>query len=132
MCLINRKPGMSVEDFRTYYETNHVPLVTRLLPFFTAYERNYRDRAYSFVPAHLATRFIGPEFDVVTEVSFAGPPDYQRMLDALANPEIGDVIRADEENFLDRRTMALYMVETLNTPGVVTPSQGEAGTTQDQ
>lgn len=122
LCLLKRKAGMSAKDFRAYYEANHVPLVSRLLPFFTAYERNYVDPAYSFAPAHVARRFAGPEFDVVTEISFASREDYQRMLDALADPAIGEPIRRDEENFLDRDALALYIVETLSSPGTVTPS----------
>lgn len=122
LCLLKRKTGMSAEEFRAYYEANHVPLITRLLPFFTAYERNYRDERHDFAPAHVADRFTGPDFDVVTEISFASAEDYRRMLDALADPAIGEPIRRDEENFLDRGSLALYMVETLTSPGAVTPS----------
>ncbi|KQX23529.1 MULTISPECIES: EthD domain-containing protein [unclassified Sphingomonas] len=122
LCLLKRKAGMSAEAFRAYYEANHVPLITRLLPFFTAYERNYRDARYDFAPAHVDDRFTGPDFDVVTEISFASVEDYQRMLDALADPAIGEPIRRDEEKFLDRGSLALYMVETLASRGAVTPS----------
>lgn len=122
LCLLKRKAGMSAEEFRAYYEANHVPLISRLLPFFTAYERNYRDAGHDFAPAHVANQFTGPDFDVVTEISFASREDYQRMLDALADPAIGEPIRCDEENFLDRDSLALYMVETLASPGAVRPS----------
>ncbi|ATE65843.1 EthD domain-containing protein [Rhizorhabdus dicambivorans] len=120
LCLLTRKAGMTHQEFRDYYEANHVPLISRLLPFFTAYERNYLNSGYSFSPAHVEERFAGPTFDVVTEISFASVADYQRMLDALTDPTIGDPIRRDEENFLDRASLALYMVDTVSSPGALT------------
>ncbi|KRB81468.1 hypothetical protein ASE00_15965 [Sphingomonas sp. Root710] len=122
LCLLKRKAGMTAQEFRDYYEANHVPLVTRLLPFFTAYERNYRNPEHEFAPAHVGNQFTGPDFDVVTEISFASAEDYRRMLAALEDPAIGEPIRRDEENFLDRDSLALYMVDTISSPGAITPS----------
>jgi hypothetical protein len=41
IALIKAKPGLSREQFIDYYESNHAPLVRRLLPMIGAYRRNY-------------------------------------------------------------------------------------------
>jgi uncharacterized protein (TIGR02118 family) len=114
VCLFNRKPGMSMSDFKAYYEQRHVPLVDGLLPPSQEYRRNYAIEGRDFAAAHaLEDRPAGRAFDVMTEVSFESEETFQKMMDALADPEIGAVIAADEENFLDRSTMRTYFVEEV-------------------
>jgi EthD domain len=111
--LMYRKPGMSMADFRAYYEERHAPLIGRLLlPFMTDYRRNYAVEGPLHRSRHMAEdRPVERAFDVLTETTFASREMYQRMLDALADPEIGRVIAADEANLFDRSTMRSYLVE---------------------
>ncbi|MEO9746036.1 EthD domain-containing protein [Parasphingorhabdus sp.] len=94
--LISKKPEVSAEDFRAYYEAHHVPLINRLLPMFVHYQRHYVDLSESRVSEKQAD----PGFDVITEIHFATQADYDAFLNATSNPEIIAEIRADEANFL--------------------------------
>ena len=94
--LISKKPDISAEDFRAYYEANHVPLIKRLLPMFASYERHYVNRAES----RIAETQADPDFDVVTEIHFATQADYDAFLERVGDPDVLAEIRADEANFL--------------------------------
>ncbi|MDM8011986.1 MAG: EthD domain-containing protein [Parasphingorhabdus sp.] len=94
--LISKKPEISAEDFRAYYEASHVPLVKRLLPMFAHYQRHYIDRSESRIDATQAD----PDFDVITEIHFATQADYDAFLAAVSDPDVLAQIRADEANFL--------------------------------
>jgi uncharacterized protein (TIGR02118 family) len=110
--LLNRKSGMSMSDFRTYYEERHVPLITRLLPFAVDYRRNFALEEQPYRTAHMAEgRPNDRVFDVMTELTFADMAMFQRMLDTLSDPEIGRLIAEDEANFLDRAASRSYLVE---------------------
>jgi EthD domain len=41
LLFMKRRAGMSVEDFRDYYENHHVPLVTKGAPSLGRYVRRY-------------------------------------------------------------------------------------------
>tara|TARA_R110000850_G_scaffold9852_1_gene35725 strand:+ start:2554 stop:2898 length:345 start_codon:yes stop_codon:yes gene_type:complete len=94
--LISKKPELSAEEFRAYYEAHHAPLIKRLLPMFAHYERHYLDRSQSRIDAAQAA----PDFDVITEIHFATQADYDAFLAAVSDPDVLAQIRADEANFL--------------------------------
>ena len=41
MLLVSRRPDVSREEFRRYYEEHHAPLAATRLPFLVRYVRNY-------------------------------------------------------------------------------------------
>lgn len=94
--LISKKPEVSAEEFRAYYEAHHVPLIKRLLPMFAFYQRHYIDRSESRIDAAQAE----PDFDVITEIHFANQADYDSFLNTASDPDVLAQIRADEANFL--------------------------------
>jgi hypothetical protein len=94
--LISKKPELSAEEFRAYYEAHHVPLINHLLPMFAHYERHYIDRSQSRIDAAQAD----PDFDVITEIHFATPADYGDFLQTASDPDVLAKIRTDEANFL--------------------------------
>ncbi|WP_197460163.1 EthD domain-containing protein [Sphingorhabdus sp. M41] len=94
--LISKKPGISAQEFRAYYEAHHVPLIKRLLPMFAHYQRHYVDRSESRIDAVQAD----PGFDVITEIHFATQADYDAFLATVSDPAVLAEIRADEAHFL--------------------------------
>lgn len=94
--LISKKPELSAEEFRAYYEAHHVPLIKRLLPMFAHYQRHYVDRLESRINADQTD----PDFDVITEIHFAAQADYDAFLQTASDPDVLAQIRADEANFL--------------------------------
>jgi hypothetical protein len=110
--LFKRKPGITPEQFREIYETEHVPLVMRLLPYFKGYTRKYiqRDPGYP----------LGGEvnYDVITEVTFESKDDYKRTQKALADPKISSQLEACESRFLDMTPGSVlgFFVDEADTP----------------
>ena len=111
---IAAKAGISREAFRDYYETNHVPLVRRLLPMIGRYTRNYLEGPPMWRPDEPA-----PEFDVVTELWFADQAAFDAFVITVRNPEISRQIAADEANFLDSTKTRLHLVEEQIAPETV-------------
>jgi len=116
MLLFTRKPEVSPEEFREYYETKHAPLSLKLLPFFKTYKRNYVRRDLSYDPGTEGSTNSGPDFDVATEITFETRADYDRMMQAFGDPEIMSQIIADEENFIDRSCLQMFFVDEEETP----------------
>jgi hypothetical protein len=116
MCLLKRKPGMSPREFRDYYETVHAPLATRLLPFFSAYRRNYMIDEEAEVADHVEAPAAAPEIDVITEFVFETRADYEKMVAAFSDPAIAGEIADDEERFLDRNAIRIFFVDEVATP----------------
>ncbi len=113
--MLRKKPGISDETFRALYETEHVPLVARLVPYFTDYRRNYLQRSGDL---HPDTHDLCA-FDCVTEVRFADRAGLDRFLAGLVIPEVDRQLAACEERFLDRTAMAMYVVDEARTEGPV-------------
>lgn len=114
--LFSKKPGMSFEDFRDYYETRHVPLLMDLIPRFAGYRRNFVIPDGGVGAAHIENAPPPPAFDVITEVWFEDQAAFERLTNDLKNPAIGDRIARDEENFFDRSRMIIFAMDEYITP----------------
>lgn len=115
--LLKKKPGMTSDEFKRYYETYHAPLATKLLHFGT-YKRNYINKEDLYQAGHVEHAAPLPDYDVVVEIGFESPDDYQKMLDVLADPVAGKQIADDEANFLDRGALQMFFVDECETPRV--------------
>jgi uncharacterized protein (TIGR02118 family) len=115
MMLFKRKPGITLEQFREYYEKNHAPLAVRLLPYFKSYTRKFVRHDMNYRSSSLAGEV---NFDVVTELTFESKDDYERMTKALADPAVYDQIVKDEEQFMDRSPggRLMFFVDEETTP----------------
>ena len=115
VCLLKKKPGMSREAFVKRYEEGHVPLIEKLLPFYTKYRRSFIIDDEKYEPGHVANA-APPErdFDVITELWFDSRENYEKLLAALADPEIGGLITEDEKDLFDRDKMTMYLLEEFN------------------
>ena len=112
---MKRKPGMTMDEFKAYYEDHHVPLINRLLPHATDYRRNFVEPA-QHAAGHMAEgRSSDHLFDVMTELTYPSEEMYQKTLDALADPETGGIIAADEAKFFDRLSMRSFRVDKRQT-----------------
>jgi len=112
VCLFNRRPGMTMAEFKAYYEERHVPLVTGLLANWCDYRRNYRlEDAEHRAPHGDPGRKSEPLFDVMTEITYESEDLYLKTMSLLADPEIGRRVAEDEERFMDRASMRVQLVE---------------------
>lgn len=106
IALMKSKPGLTREQFIDYYENNHVPLIRSLLPEICGYRRNFIEEAVYVAPA-----CAEPDYDVITELWYADRAAFESAMARHAQPEIGGRIGADEENFLDRSKVRMFVVE---------------------
>lgn len=96
-----RRPDLSRDAFRTYYEDRHAPLAIGLFPF-TRYRRN-----------HLADAKDDPGFDCVSEFWVPSVEE----IGALMMGPAGETMKVDERNFMDQpRISAAVAEETLAGP----------------
>ena len=120
IAMIRRRSGLSAQEFREYYEHRHVPLATRLLPYFAEYQRNYIDHSKHIVPEHQNDSIAGtarsPDFDVITEFVYGSEEDYRRGMAAMADPEIGRILAEDEARFMDRKSITIMFVDEVASP----------------
>jgi len=94
--LSRRRPDLTRDAFRDYYETQHVPLAIRHVPF-TKYVRN-----------HLVAP-SNAEFDVVSEFRLADPVAAM----ALAASPIGETLLEDAAKFMAEERFPAAAEESL-------------------
>jgi hypothetical protein len=100
--LFTRRPDLSFEEFVTYYEEHHVPLIRRVLPRFDGYSRNY-------VSDPADRQKLG--YDVFTEARFDTAEAFENVLRTMAEPEVAEAIATDEERFMDRARSQSFQVD---------------------
>ena len=101
--VLKRKPGLSREEFIRHYEEVHVPLVLSHFRTMRRYVRNY-----VITPPGVEE----PDFDCITEVWFDNMKELKRVYDFYGS-DVGEVIRNDEERFIDRSKMLSFGVEEM-------------------
>lgn len=106
MLLVNRKPGVSREEFRRHYESTHAPLAASHLKHLVRYVRNY-------VTGQFRTDF---DCDVVTEFWFDYPGTWREARQALLPQDMLDLFAEDEARFMDRGSMRVLVIEQGETP----------------
>jgi hypothetical protein len=119
-----RKPGLSLEDFKTHYEA-HVELIKRLtgddFPF--SHKRSYVARNAVEVAAEgaserntmtPATVIVGQQsdfdFDAYAELTFTDQAAFQAFGAKVYAPDAAAQIAADEKKFLDKSKLGIVML----------------------
>ena len=93
LIFLKRKPGMSREAFRDYYENRHVPLCLTYMAGAQRYVRRYLE-PYPGQPE--------PDFDVITELWFEDRATLDIVMATLARDAMPADVIADELNVFDR------------------------------
>ncbi len=112
IALISKKSSISEEDFKTYYEKNHAPLIESLFPTLDGYTRTYLFESNSLSDAlPLESAGAQSQFNVITELTFKIEEDLNQFFERGAHQEVIEIIRKDEANFLDGEKTIMYRVE---------------------
>jgi hypothetical protein len=100
-----------VEAFREYYEKKHVKLFEQhvALPGVLRFSRRYLTQIDG-MSSPLPTTTGG--YDVIMEVWYKDPELFESMK-RTPNPEFTKVAIEDEEQFLDRNSMTMYLSEDV-------------------
>jgi hypothetical protein len=98
LIFLKRRPGMSLEEFREYYESVHSKLGEK----YSRGARRYVRRYLQPFPAPLAPGSAELDFDVVTELWYDDRASLEKDLQFSDRPDIAREIEADEERVFDR------------------------------
>jgi uncharacterized protein (TIGR02118 family) len=106
LLFLKRRPGMSPEEFRDYYENFHVPLAKKYSHGISRYFRRYLQ------PAPLTENGPGSDFayDVVTEFWFEDEAVFRSTLDFLGTGMMAEEIIEDEKKLFDRAATRMTTV----------------------
>ena len=106
LLLMKRRPGMSVEAFRDYYETRHAPLALQHGTSMSRYVRRFLD------PQPHAESGTCDElpYDVITELWFDDEAKFRGTLGYITTQIMPDDVVADELSLFDRPTMRIATV----------------------
>ena len=112
LLFMKRKPGMSIEAFRDYYENRHVPLCRKYTGGVSRNIRRFLD------PRPHAENGRNDElpYDVITELWFDDEATWQATIDYISTAVMPDEVVADELNIFDRRTMRMATVVECESP----------------
>jgi uncharacterized protein YuzB (UPF0349 family) len=104
LILIKRRPGMTTQEFRDYYENKHSKLGG--------------DIGVTVGMIHYVRRYLEPlnggelEYDVLTECWFKDRDKFEMVAGAVAKGQVAAEVVADEMRFMDRtKTRFLKVVE---------------------
>lgn len=106
--LFKRRPGLSMEEFITHYETSHAPLGVKYLPTMVRYARHYLTPVAEPIDGAVQEA----DYDVITELWFEDRAGYEQALAAIQAPGAKAELTADEERLFDRTKNRLVFVDT--------------------
>ena len=117
--LLKRKPGMSKEEFREYYEKGHAMMAKKYFGhLFADYRRHYVDRSRgprnpdeSGVP----TTHWEESYDAITKIDFKDQADLDEFDRIASLPEVAADLRQDEAKFLERDAIRVSICEEVRT-----------------
>ena len=98
LMFLKRRPGMSVEAFRDYYENRHVKLCEKYTSGVQRYMRRFLDPLPD--PATGITEEL--PFDVITELWFEDEAVFQATVRYISTSAMPAEVIVDEENLFDR------------------------------
>ncbi len=109
MACLRRKSGMSEEAFRQYWKDTHGPLVKSVTEF-SRYVRKYiqshtSQDSISFFPPQAT-----PAYDGIAELWFESTSEMQK---AFAEPRYMEIIRPDEQKFIDLPNSVFFVVDEV-------------------
>lgn len=98
LIFLKRRPGMSMDEFRDYYEGVHAKLAVKYAVGLKRYLRRYIE------PLRYASKEPPPEmeFDVITELWFEDKAIFDNVVKFAARGVLPDDILVDEERVFDR------------------------------
>jgi hypothetical protein len=112
LLFMKRRPGMSFEAFKDYYENHHAPLCAKYTSGVTRYLRRFLTPHRN--PETGATEEL--QFDVITELWFKDEAIFRGTIQYLSTSIMPDEIVADEKQLFDRaKTRMATIVECEST-----------------
>ena len=106
LMFMKRRPGMTVEEFRDYYENVHSKLGEKYARNLTRYVRRYIDPQ----PHAETGPWDDPSFDVILELWLDDEDAYRQLLHAMSTTVMPREIVEDEARLFDRSSFRIATV----------------------
>ena len=104
LLFMKRRPGMTPEEFRDYYENHHAPLCKKYASGMKRYIRRY-------LTAHPTAETPDDlQYDVITEIWFDDAAAFCGTVKYLSTSLMPDVIVEDEKQLFDRPKLRMATV----------------------
>lgn len=118
LIFVSRKPGMSFDDFKAYYEDTHMALIHKQAgPHFPETHTRRYIRRPDADPDNPGTAIMtgGTSFsyDAIAELTFPNEEAVQALFAVMGQPENTAARQADEEKFLDRSSIRVVMTDDV-------------------
>ncbi len=104
--LLKKRPGMSANEFQTYYESCHARLGERYVSNAVKYVRRF----VKPMPELYIGKANDPDFDVIMELWFENRTELNKALEVLFRPEVASEIENDEIRLFDREHTRVFVV----------------------
>lgn len=111
LIFLKRRPGMSIESFRNYYEDVHAKLCTK----YAVGARRYLRRYVEPLRQPLTGANDEMDFDVITELWFDERAIFDTVLKYAARGTLPPDVLADEERLFDRTKSRFSTVIEMET-----------------
>ena len=106
LLFMKRRPGMTLEAFKDYYENHHAPLCEKYASGISRYVRRYLTAHPN--PETGATDEL--QYDVITELWFEDEAVFQGTVKYLATSIMPDEVVEDEKRLFDRPKLRMATV----------------------
>jgi len=114
LIFIRRKPGMTPEEFKDYYENVHAKLGKQIAPDVGAIQ--YMRRYIQPLDGSVDRRAPDIGYDEITEVWFHDFEKFKVVAEKVSRGELAPEVEEDEEKFMDRpMTRFATVVEVIQT-----------------
>lgn len=105
LLFMKKRPDISTEAFRAYYEDRHAPLCERYSTAVTRYLRRYIEPQQ-----HPETGSFEDAYDVITELWFDDEALFAGTLAYITTSIMPDEVVEDEKNLFDRSSFRIATV----------------------
>ncbi|RJG01340.1 EthD domain-containing protein [Noviherbaspirillum sedimenti] len=105
--LLKRRPGMTMEEFKDYYENVHSKLGEKYMPLARRYFRRY----VCPEPNPITRQVEELDFDVVMEIWWDSREDFESTMESIGSGEIHRLFVEDEKKIFDRHSNRVFTVE---------------------
>lgn len=112
IALLKRREGMSLEEFRDYYESTHSKFADVLKGGNAV---RYVRRYFKPLPHPVTGKIEESEFDAMNEMWFEDEAQFKRAMELVNEPELARALAADEYNLFDVPKIRHYIVEEVDT-----------------
>jgi hypothetical protein len=103
LLFLKRRPGMTVEEFRDYYENHHAPFCKKYVSSAKRYVRRFLDP----LPDKNTGQIEELPFDVITELWYDDEAVFRATVHHFSTSPMPEEVIEDEKKLFDREKMRI-------------------------